>query len=94
MAFNKGSFRHPAAWVHGGIHTGLLLLVFPWYVAVAIGFTHMLIDTRRPLLWWIKHVKQMTVEGPHVPLVEVWLDQVFHIVVLAIAALLIGTYVL
>lgn len=87
MAFNKMSLRHPAAWVHGGIHTGLLLLVFPWYAAVAVGLTHMLIDTRKPTFWWMEHMKQMTVEGPHVLLVEIWLDQVEHITVLAVASL-------
>ena len=92
MAFNKMSLRHPAAWVHGSIHTALLLLVFPWYAAIAIGFSHVLIDTRRPILWWMEHFKQMTVEGPHVLLVEIWLDQVMHVVVLAIAALLLTQY--
>ena len=81
------SLRHPASWVHGGIHTGLLLLIFPWYAAIAVGFTHMLIDTRKPTFWWMEHMKQMTVEGPHVLLVEIWLDQVEHITVLAVAAL-------
>lgn len=92
MAFNKMSLHHPAAWVHGGIHAGLLLLVFPWYAALSVAFVHMLIDTRRPILWWMEHFKQMTVEGPHVLLVEIWLDQVFHIVVLAITALMLATY--
>ena len=92
MAFNKMSLRHPAAWVHGGIHTALLLLVFPWYAAVVIGITHILIDTRKPLLWWMEHLKQMTVEGPHVLLVEIWVDQVMHIVILAVAALLVAQY--
>ena len=90
MAFNKMSLRHPASWVHGGIHTGLMLLVFPWYAAIMVGFTHMLIDTRKPTFWWMEHMKQMTVEGPHVLLVEIWLDQVEHIVVLAIVAFALG----
>ncbi len=93
MAFNKMSLRHPASWVHGGIHTGLLLLVFPWYAAVTVGFIHMLIDTRKPTFWWMEHMKQMTIEGPHVLLVEIWLDQVEHIVVLAVASLALGLLV-
>jgi hypothetical protein len=30
MARNKDKLKHPAAWVHGGIHTVLLGLVFGW----------------------------------------------------------------
>jgi hypothetical protein len=51
MAENKMSLKHPAAYVHSGIHLAGLLLIFPWYAAVAIAITHLLIDTR-VLVWW------------------------------------------
>lgn len=92
MAFNKMSLRHPAGYVHAAIHAGLLLLIFPWYAAFVVGVTHMLIDTRKPTIWWMKHIKQMTTEGPHVVMVEIWLDQVEHVVILAIAALVLATW--
>ncbi|MFN2199624.1 MAG: DUF3307 domain-containing protein [Caldilineaceae bacterium] len=89
MACNKTDLRRPAAWVHSGIHTCLLLLVFPWLYAVAIGITHLLIDTRVPVQWWNAHYKHMP---PGVPLfdeIELWMDQVFHIIVLAAAVVLL-----
>ena len=86
MARYKTDLRHPAAWVHSGIHTLGLCLVFSWSVALVIGITHLLIDTRRPLLWWMRVIKQMPTE-PRQPIIEIWLDQVMHITVLAGVAL-------
>lgn len=86
MATHKMDLRHPAAWVHSGIHTLGLCLVFVWPLAVLIGGTHLLIDTRKPLLWWMKVIKQIPSDA-HFPIVEIALDQVMHITVLAAAAL-------
>lgn len=86
MAIHKMDLRHPAAWTHAAIHVLFLWLVFPWYLALFVGVTHLLIDTRRPLMWWMKVVKQMRT-GPQMVIVEIWLDQVFHITVLALVAL-------
>ena len=88
MACNKIHLGHAAAWVHSGIHAALLLLVFPWYFALGIGFTHVLIDTRRPVQWWINTFKRIPPSTPFYELIEMWMDQVFHIIVLAAAALL------
>ncbi|MCX6045747.1 MAG: DUF3307 domain-containing protein [Chloroflexi bacterium] len=88
MALHKIDLRHPAAWVHSSIHTIGLCLVFVWPVAVLIGITHLLIDTRKPLLWWMRVVKQMPT-APRLLVVEIWLDQVMHITVLAITVLII-----
>lgn len=90
MACNKMNLRHPAAYVHSGIHTALLLLVFPWYYALGIGFTHLLIDTRIPVQWWMKTFKHIRPTAPNFALIEMWLDQVFHIIILAAAALLLS----
>ena len=83
MAVNKTNLRNPAAWVHGGINTFFLLFVFPWYLALLAGILHMLIDTRIPVIWWMKVVKRMKPGGPLYALVQIWVDQVFHIAVLA-----------
>ena len=89
MALHKSDLRHPASWVHSGIHTVGLCMVFAWPLALLIGFSHLLIDTRKPLLWWMQTVKQMP-PCDRTPVVEIWLDQVMHITVLAVVALLTG----
>lgn len=86
MAVHKVDLRHPAAWVHSGIHTLGLCLLFSWPVALLIGITHLLIDTRIPLLWWMRRVKQVPKDA-RLPIVETWLDQVMHITVLATVVL-------
>jgi len=88
MAVNKIDLRHPAAWVHAGFHAGFMWLIFPWYIALLIGVTHLLIDTRKPVGWWMRVVKQ-TRRGPHYLIVEMGLDQVFHVVVLALVVLIL-----
>lgn len=92
MANNKADLRHPAAWVHGAIHFAAMLFVFPVHISVAIAITHMLIDTRKPLVWWRKVYRQTTIDmhdhaGWHV---AIWGDQVIHIVCIAIAARITG----
>jgi hypothetical protein len=58
--------RHPAAYVHAGLHAAAQLLVFPWPAALAIGVTHLLIDTRVPVAWWSKFIRQtQPAEKPH-----------------------------
>jgi len=86
MAVNKVDLRHAAAWVHSGIHTAGLCLVFSWPIALLIGLTHLLIDTRIPLLWWMRMIKQVP-KAARLPIVETWLDQVMHITVLAAVVL-------
>ena len=88
MVQHKQSLRHPAAWVHGGIHTLALWFVLPWWLALLLGFTHMLIDTRKPMLWW-KRLVGKTATGPQTLMVEMWVDQVLHITVLAAAILVV-----
>lgn len=86
MALHKSDLRHLASWVHSGMHALGLCLVFAWPLALLIGITHLLIDTRRPLLWWMRVIKQIP-PCDRIPTVEIWLDQVMHITVLAGAAL-------
>ncbi len=89
MARNKVSPFHLAAWVHSGIHFIGLLFIFPPLIALAIAATHFWIDTRGPLQLWRKFFRQTT-EGPVALHVALWGDQVAHVTILAIAALVIG----
>lgn len=88
MAMHKSNLAHPAAWAHSGVHAALLLLVFPWPLAAGVGITNLLIDTRRPVTWWMVNVKRMPRSASCYAEVEMWMDQVFHIVVLALMVLL------
>jgi hypothetical protein len=89
LAINKVSPLHPAAWIHSGIHLLGLLLIFPLPTALGIAIIHFWIDTRGPLQLWRKFFRQTTT-GDVALHVAIWSDQVAHIVVLAIAALIVG----
>lgn len=67
MANNKQSLRHPAAYVHAGIHCLLLSIIFGW-VAFPLAVVHLLIDTRIPLIWWGKVYMQTQPEGEYLSL--------------------------
>lgn len=49
--------RHPAAYVHAGIHCALLALVFGWF-AFPLALVHLVIDTRTPVAWWARLMRQ------------------------------------
>lgn len=61
--------RHPAAYVHAGIHGLLLALVFG-LVAVPLALVHLVIDTRVPVVWWSKLMRQTQPTGR-----QVWTEQ-------------------
>lgn len=89
QANNKHNLRHPAAWVHSGIHLFFLCFLFPPVIAVGIATAHLLIDTRVPLKQWRIVFRQLQDEShPIFPAYAMWQDQSAHIVVLAIAALI------
>lgn len=103
MSTNKGNLLHPAGYVHASIHGGFLALVFGW-VAIPLAIAHLLIDTRKPVEWWSKLVGQTQPTGLAIPTrdlripvvdiglwVRLMLDQVFHIVCVAVAALVVAT---
>lgn len=57
--------RHPAAFVHAGIHGALLAAVFGW-PAILVALAHLIIDTRTPLAWWSALIRQTPPAGePH-----------------------------
>lgn len=93
MANNKANLKHPAAYVHSGIHAVLLAFVFGW-AAILLAIVHLLIDTRKPVVWWSKFIGQTqpTNTASYSIGLEVrfWTDQVFHIICIAVAALMIG----
>lgn len=88
MVRNKTNLRHPAAWVHGAIHVLALCFVLPGSLALGIGFSHVLIDTRKPVQWWKQLVGKTAADPksqlPQTLIVEIWVDQVMHVVVLAV----------
>lgn len=88
MATHKTNLRHPAGWVHSGIHFVLMLLIFPWPAALFVAVTHLLIDTRVPVRWWMKNVKRIPSGSPAMLYLDIWMDQVFHVVILVIAVLI------
>lgn len=84
MALHKVSLRHPAAWVHAGIHGACFLLLFGhWLPALGLAATHMLIDTRWPLAAWRRLIRQ-TQEGPMAIHVAIWSDQAAHLACVAL----------
>jgi hypothetical protein len=90
MAVNKSNPRHIAGYVHAGIHLLGLLLVFPPLIALALAVSHFVIDLRFPLAWW-RGVYKQTTTGPAALHVAMWGDQVTHIALIALAALLVGS---
>lgn len=87
MAKNKRNPCHLAAWVHSGIYILLMLPAFDWYVALALGLVHLLIDTGRPMAWWFRVFKRMN-NGPTLACVKIWTDQALHVLLIALAALI------
>jgi hypothetical protein len=82
MALNKIDLRHPAGWVHATIHGVLLAFALGWVGGLVLGVLHLLIDTGRPLAWWIRLFKKS--EGsPLSSQIRVWTDQVIHIASIA-----------
>lgn len=89
MAVNKANLRHPAGWVHAGLHFVGLTFVFPVQWALFIAAIHLLVDTRKPLIWWRKTYRQ-TVAGAAALHVAMWGDQVVHWAVICLVALWVG----
>lgn len=87
MARAKQDPRHAAAWVHAGLQTLVLGLVFRRSLALTLGVLHLGLDTRRPLSWW-RAVYRQTTEGPAALHVAIWGDQVVHLVLIWGAAVI------
>jgi hypothetical protein len=87
MSENKTSLLHPAAWVHSGIHTVGNLFIFSPMIAIALGISHLLIDTRKPLIW-LRQIFQQNPRGAVVPVFEIWQDQAAHLIFITVAVIL------
>ena len=85
MALNKVSLRHPASWIHSGIHFVGLLFVFAPSFAAIVAILHLLIDTRIPLQMWRRFYRQTT-EGPIMVPFGLWQDQAAHLIILVFVA--------
>ena len=83
MARNKMSLRHPAAWTHSAIQGVCLGLALGWVAGLVLGFVHLLIDTRVPVMWWTRHFKKCA-QAPEALSIAIWLDQTLHIVCIAV----------
>jgi hypothetical protein len=82
MARNKSNLSHPAAWVHASIQGILLGVGLGWQGGVALGALHLIIDTGRPVNWWIRIFKKCE-SSPQIDLIRIGTDQVFHIAAIA-----------
>lgn len=88
MAINKTNWKHPAAWAHAGVHGIFMVFIFPWHLGLLLAISHLWIDTRTPVFWWMRVIKRMDRDDPRTAMVETWLDQVFHIMMIALVVLL------
>lgn len=88
----KVDIKHPAAWVHSGLHFLCFLPAFGWLGAFGVFVTHILIDTRKPLEWWRRLIKQSTPEqaGPAFLPFAFLQDQMAHIMVIIVASWLLS----
>jgi hypothetical protein len=82
MAKNKADLCHPAGYVHAAIHASLLGLALGWVGGVALGIIHLLIDTGRPVNWWIRIFKKCEA-SPNLDIIRIGADQVLHIAIIA-----------
>jgi hypothetical protein len=82
MARNKQNLRHPAGWVHAAIHALLLGLALGWMGGLVLGVLHLLVDTGRPVNWWLRVFKKCE-RAPQVELIRICTDQVVHIAAIA-----------
>jgi len=106
MAKNKTNLAHPAGYVHAAIHGLCFAPIFGWAI-IPLAFSHLLIDTRKPVIWWQRLARQTQPANKSIfqrwdyeieevsvydigMEVRIWVDQVFHIICIAIAALLIA----
>lgn len=80
--------KHPAGYCHALVHLLFTLLVFPWWASCMIAASHWLVDLRVPLVWWRRAFGQD--KGPVVVHVAIWEDQVVHLAIIGLAALLLG----
>jgi len=87
MAVNKVDLRHPAGWVHAAIHGLLLGWALGWVGGAVLGSVHVLVDTGKPVDWWIRVFKKCQ-RAPQVAVIRLLTDQAIHICAIAAWVLL------
>lgn len=97
MAAKKSDLRSPWAWAHFACHLGCMLVVWPWLGALVVAASHALIDTRTPLVWWRRLMRQKSFDASkdtwwNVTAMQVafWQDQCAHLAVLGGVAWALG----
>ena len=65
MSRNKANLLHSAGYVHATIHGLLLAIIFSW-AAIPLAVTHLFIDTRKPVIWWSKLIRQTQPKSQYV----------------------------
>lgn len=82
MALHKRNLRHPAGWVHAAIHGVLLGWALGWRGGLVLGVLHLLIDTGRPVDWWMRVFKKCQ-QAPLAAVIALCTDQVLHVAAIA-----------
>ncbi len=82
MAVHKTNLRHPAGWVHALIQGVLLGVALGWMGGLVLGVVHLLIDTGRPVGWWMRVFKKCQ-GAPLAPIIALGTDQTLHVAAIA-----------
>lgn len=67
MVIHKVNLRYPAGYVHTAIYVLFMALVFPLPITALIGVTHLLVETRVLVRWWMRVVKRVAVAALALP---------------------------
>ena len=81
MALHKMNLRHPAGWAMPPSMPSLGIAL-GWRGGLVLGILHLLIDTGRPVNWWVRVFKKCD-GAPQAALIRIWTDQVLHISAIA-----------
>jgi hypothetical protein len=65
-------------------------LALGWQAGLALGFIHLLIDTRVPVAWWMRTYKKCS-QPPEAASIGLWLDQTLHIACIAVWVALVSS---
>ena len=63
-----------------GYYSFLILLGL---AGLVLGSVHLLIDTQRPVDWWVRYFKKSG-QAPEAGMIAIWLDQVMHLACIAL----------
>lgn len=91
MAMNKATRWIPLL-AHVTVYTGIVTLIawisfggLPLPAIIFIFVTHLILDRRGFVTWWVENI--MTAKGKEAKWLMIVVDQIFHLIVLAICVL-------